>query len=223
MPILGATASGHAVAPAPTFVKSAGNWTSSSGTTVSATFASSGVAAANSLLIAGVSCGTGGTLNTPAGWTAAVGPVSPSLGGKDAIFYKKAAGGETGLTATCTTSTTSFGIELIEVSGPTVWTLDKHPTPNDPGTTGTSLATGTTGALANASEVAFAFIGIGTGNVTGAPTWDSSFNSVFHGGFGNSNVLAGYLITSATTALNPTASWSGTAARVGLIATFYGS
>ncbi len=171
-------------------------------------------ATANSLLVLG--CHAPTTLAnfvTPTGWSVAVSDQDDAAGHAGAIYYKQAVGGETSVAFTATGSA-KVAAEYIEVSGLTAWQVDKTAT-NDPVGSGTTCQTGSTGTLTNAAEYAFALIA--TNDTATLTSWDSSF---VNDQGDSSYPVCGTKIVAATTALNPTATWTTSRARTGMIATF---
>lgn len=141
------------------------------------------------------------------------------------IFYRVAGASEaTTVTATPTLAgKTNFSIsmEIFEHDDFTAdgWTLDKQNSGSNTGSTST-IATGSTGTLSAASELV---VSVGTvrtaaGTLTNDSSLTNGTNSTAHSRFVH---RPGYLVVSATTALNVTWSNSGGAASAGaVIATF---
>jgi trimeric autotransporter adhesin len=108
-----------------TRVQYASNGTTTGATTLTATLGTA--ATAGNLLVAIIGVGSTasqGSCSTPAGWSLAVGPVGDTSASPIPvelyIFYKIAAGGETGITATDTVSS-GISIEMWEWSSTTGW------------------------------------------------------------------------------------------------------
>lgn len=192
-------------------VRSAGTY-SNSANTRTATFAAGGTATAGNLLVATAGT-TNGIINTPGGWTVAATNINSFQDGR--IFYKVAAGGETGATVT-TSALGGFGIEVMEFSGLSSWTLDKSATLD---TTTDPAGTGSTGTLSGATELAIALVS--SQQTPGSRTWTQSFTTVFHGDGSNTAAVTGYLATSSTSALSPTTNIGTAGNNAGMIATFW--
>jgi hypothetical protein len=89
---------------------------------------------------------------------------------------------------------------------------------------GTSQSSGSTGTLSQADEIALCIFGSDAtdGSFSATP---SGFTELFHDGTGSTDVVAwgGYQVVSATTALNPSWTFSSTGDMAAAIATYEGS
>lgn len=190
---------------------------SPSGTSHSATLTAAPTA--GNLLVAAFSVpDKSATVTAPAGWTQAV-TISDSVAAaaRADIWYRVAQAGDSA-TVTFTTSTSTAGLEVVEVSATLGWPaspVDKTAT-ND-GAAGTSTTTGSTGVLSQTVEFALALSAL-TGHTGGGDAATDSF-TVLDGAV-LTRSLAAYKITAATTALNPTLSWTTSRNPVACIATF---
>lgn len=187
-------------------------------TSVAATF--NQAPQAGNLLVAFVtaSVGTGSIAISNAGWSA--GPtIAVGIAGGMCAFYKVAAagGGDTTVTATATLAA-FMDLHIFEWDGiDNAVPLDKSATSADAGSGVTSHNTGSTGTLTQANELAVCAVAQVTANGGGA-SWNSSFNTDLT----TTHLISGDLSVTATTALNPTASWTNSVRAAGLIMTFYG-
>jgi hypothetical protein len=186
--------------------------TTTTGTTATVTIAS---ATANNLLVIAVASNDP-SYTLPSGFSSAVLNFNATEGDILEIIYKVAAGGETALTTTNWAGNTRH-LGAWEYSGVDTSTpLDKTATTTRTVSV-TSLASGSTGTLSQADEVAIAAWAC-RADVTGESI-DSSF-TVENLGNGGFSAINGTLIVSATTALNATASWTTSATAWSAIATF---
>lgn len=208
-------------APAsPTLVQSAGaTATAATSATATATATFSAATAGNLLVVCEMGFASGqtnaATFDVPAGYTSAA-VLSPNATTAICrIFYKVAAGGETSVSVTeSAVQAAEIQIEVFEFGGASTWALDK--TNTNTSASATSISTGSTGTLTSATGIAIAAVSVDAAN-GGGEAWNSSFTNVNHS---TDKLLAGYLITSATTALNPTGSWTTSRVPVAAIATF---
>ncbi len=151
----------------------------------------------------------------PSGYTMAT---SQDRASNSVSIWYKVAGAAESATITFTTAAGANGrIEAIEFSGnATSSPLDKI---NGATTASmvTSIQTGSTGTLSQADEVAVTGSLQGGAN-GGTEAIDSSFTALDTASF--NNIIAGYRIVAATTALNPTHSWVSSLDAAAVIATF---
>lgn len=186
--------------------------------TVSATFTQA--PEAGNLLVAFItaSVGVGSIAISNSGWTA--GPsIAVGIAGGMAAFYKVAAsgGGDTTVTSTATLAT-FMDLQIFEWDGiDNAVPLDKSATSADSGSGVTSHATGSTGTLTQANELAVGAVAQVTANGGGA-SWNSSFATDVV----TTHLISGDLTVTSTSALNPTASWTNSVRAAGLIMTFFG-
>lgn len=194
--------------------------TAAGGTSVSVTLTTP--ATAGNLLVAmvsSVSTATGGGLAglvIPTGFTlAGTGQFDATNFEKGKIAWKVAAGGESVISGTADASAIATNIEVYEFSGFSVWQADAS---NQSTQTGVLASQpGATGVLTAASEVVVAMTVQSAGGGFTSPAVDSGFTLVSP----VSQMLAAYLLTAATTSLNPTFSWTTTSRNVvTLIASF---
>lgn len=154
-------------------------------------------------------------ITAPSGWTAANTDDNEDSGFSIGIWYKVAGASESS-TVTFTVGNVATRLHILEFSGVAPASpLDKAPAATDPTGGGTTCATGSTGTLSSALEVAVACVGL-NGTSGGGISWNSGFSDVTV----EDRLLVGYLITAATTALNPQATWTTTRGRDGVVATF---
>ncbi len=154
-----------------------------------------------------------GNLTATAGWGTAAGLEDSGNGFAGKIFWKKSNGTETSVTITAT-GAGACSASVFQVSGFTDPTTDKSAT-NDESGSGTTGQTGSTGTLSASAEFVAALVAVDS--TTTLISWDSAFlGEQFSSSYG----VGGYKITAATTALNPTATYSPTSNRVAMIATF---
>lgn len=132
-------------------------------------------------------------------------------------IWSKVAGASESATITFTTALNqSASLEAIEVSGAaTASVLDK--TNKAEGASSNSIQPGTTGTLSQADEIAYT-ASLQAGTNGGTEAIDTGFTVLDSGSF--DTMIAGYLIVAATTALNPTHSWTTNRARAAVIATY---
>lgn len=136
--------------------------------------------------------------------------------GSVAIWSKVAGASESGTITFTTTLNQTADLEAMEVSGnATSSVLDK--TNKAEGASGNTIQPGTTGTLSQADEIAFT-ASLQAGTNGGSEAIDSGFTVLDAATFTTS--ITGYLIVSATTALNPTHSWTTNRARAAVIATY---
>lgn len=185
-------------------------------TSVTTTYGST--ATAGNLLVATYFAGGIG-LGTAAisGWTAAI--TSSFLGAADevGIFYKLAAGNETGIACTCS-GASSMVLAIHEFSSGrlhSVQTWLDQTNSNNSGSLGTSLATGSI-TPTKPGQLVIALMGFPTGG-TSAWSWDSGMTAMSN----NANIADGFLVDQNINALNPTTSWTGLSTAGGVIASFF--
>lgn len=174
--------------------------------TLTATFAASAVASAGNLLVATINeSGTNPQLTdyaTPTGWSVA--NTGTDTGGPQAgkMFWKEAAGGETGI-AVVRTGTNNVLADLVvaEFSGLPAPVVDVAPTFNDPFGSHTTTQVGPSGTLASATEVMIVMVGDHNNGGTGS--WDSGFTALTNANPSSTVLHMGYLETAATTSLSP--------------------
>ncbi len=185
-------------------------------TSVTTTYGST--ATAGNLLIATVFAGGIGLGNAAiSGWTNAI--TSSFLAAADEIdvFYTIAQGTETAITCTCT-GASSMVLAIHEFStGPLQSTqtwLDQTNT-NNSGSLGASLTTGSI-TPTKPKQLLIALMGMPTGG-TSAWSWNNGFTLMSS----NANLMDGFLVDENISAINPTASWTGTSTAGGGIASFF--
>jgi hypothetical protein len=178
---------------------------------------------AGDLLVAAVALNTGlkAGVTGPAGWSniASASTDDAAAVGSLTLWWKIASASESSWTWSFTTSTVTIEISQYHDSGGGTWTLDKSNS-NAPAGSAINVTTGSTGTLTQSAEVAFAAASVISGADGGTEAVDSSF-TVLNPSVSTTRITDGYLITAATTALNPTLSWLTSRTRVGAIATFY--
>lgn len=131
------------------------------------------------------------------------------------IYYEIAPAGVTSITITPSSASGVAGWWMDEWSGNASSSpLDKTNSNTDGGTPGTAASTGSTGTLANASELVVAYFGSDNGCSAGTSGWTVANDP------SNSGSLYESLVVSATTAQNAAATQSSSGHWIGLIATF---
>lgn len=158
----------------------------------------------------------------PAGWTVDKDVVNVTSADTARIAHKVASGDAAAVQLTGLSATDATVMKVYEVSGCVTSTpLDASNSTGE--TVGVAtIQTGTTGVLAQTSEIAFALAAIRT-TIT-APSIDSGFTLETTLSDGVASIEATLLpankIVSATTALNPAFSWTGAVTAMAIIATF---
>lgn len=192
--------------------------TSASATTLTATYPAT--ATAGRLLVAvGFLADQKLVLGGPSGWTKAADVEHSSQTFSTAVYYKIAAGSETGATFTTSGSAAAMGVAAYQYSGMVSSSpLDKTASNQNGGSQTTSLATGTTAATSQASELVISAVHI-NGSGTNI-TWASG-TELFEGSAHQRSVAE--RIVSATGTYNDTASWTSSLFGCALIVTFKGA
>lgn len=143
---------------------------------------------------------------TPSSWTLDL-AANPASSGQAMRWYSMdLVGGETTITFETSDGSSTQGVNIVayEMSGVVAGSTAADKAVSSAFTSGvTSQATGTTGTLAQADEIAVASVMINNTS-GGAEAWDSGFTI----GPITTRTWTGHLVTAATTALNPTASWT---------------
>lgn len=186
--------------------------------TVSTTFATKPTQ--DNLLIAVVtaSVGVGSITLSNTGWTSgATGAVG--LAGGVVVFYKISDGTTNDNTITANATLAAFmDIQIFEYPQVDDETpFDLTATTADSGSGVTSRASGTTGTLNQANELAFVVVATAGAN-GGSASWTNSFNLELT----TAHLITGDILTTTTTAVSSTASWATSQRAVGLILTFFG-
>lgn len=167
-------------------------------------------------------------MDTPSGWTKIYQWANNSNGNAPEIttYYKIASGGETSVTTTDTTATAgNFAIVVNEYSGLTGTPLDQSGFNGDSTTSSVgSLTSGTTGTLAQASELcigAWAFRGVGSSATYSNSYTEDAFLAVNIDTAVPGTLMVAYLEVSSTTAQASTATWTSPLGRaISQIVTF---
>src|SRR3990167_265755 len=187
--------------------------------TVSGTFTST--PGENNLAVIGLAS-IGGTVDgTVIGYNSAVlGTFGVAGLHRISLWYKVAGVGESAVVTAIGTAASGtanrMDIHMFEVSGNvTTSPLDVVGNQADPGSTVSSLSTGTTAVTSQANEISFGLIGLG-GLSGGGTAWTNSFG----GGFDTARCLSAYVVETATGIKESTASWTTARRAGGVIATF---
>lgn len=186
--------------------------------TTSVTTTYGATATAGNLLVATYFAGGVG-LGTAAisGWSTGITSSFLSAADEVGIFYKIAAGTETGVTCTCS-GASSMVLAIHEFStGPlqSAQTWLDQTNSNNSGSLGTTLTTGSI-TPTKPNQLLIALMGFPTGG-TSAWSWNNGFTLMSS----NANLADGFLLDLNTSAINPAASWSGLSTAGGCIVSFF--
>ncbi len=192
---------------------------SASNTSVAATVAATfgATPTQGNLLVAAVTASVGVGSIAISGWSSGS-SIALGVAGGMVVFYKVAGIGESATVTSTATLATFMDLHIFEYDGiNNASPLDKAAVSADSGSGVTSHNTGSTGTLSQGIELAFAAVGQAATNGAGA-SWDSSFTTEIT----TTHLITGDLSVNATTALNPTASWTTSQRAAGIILTFFG-
>lgn len=177
-------------------------------TTLTTTFA--GAPTSGNPLIAAIIT-RAGTLTNPTSFTTGIQVENTTESDWGRIAWKTSAGSETAIQWTGMSGTDAAAAKSWELSGAETSSYIDKTASTGRSTGASSIQTGSTGTLSQAAEFAIAIACI-RATVT-SPSIDSSFTDLDHivGGSGGveATLLTAEKVTAATTALNPTFSWTG--------------
>lgn len=176
--------------------------------------------AAGNLLVAVVRANGSGGVFTLTGWTPVLTMTISGAGlGYISMFCKVAGAGEsTSVSVAVTGGPSQLELHIFEYTGLTGWTVDVSASDAGTGAAVFTQTTGTTGATANAEEIAIA--AVGSGNSAGGLTWSNGFVLEISG----TRLYTASKVTSATGTQGSTATWGGTSRTAGgAIAVFKGA